>query len=128
MGGLTATIDNLTGLSNTDRNNLISALLGSYAATGTSSCTVRSNGRGTFNYPNHSGLVNVLLGLLGLPSGPPDPRVFYLVSHNQGYFHKTNNAGLGRGGPRAGAPGGGAAGGGGGGGGAGPASAGAGGN
>jgi len=104
MGGLTSTIDNLTGLSNGDKNNLISALLGSYATTGNSSCTVSSTGRGTFNYPNHSGLVTVLLGLLGLPTGNPDPRVFYLVGPNQGYFLETGYAGLGQFEPQTGAP------------------------
>jgi len=104
MGGLTATIDNLTGLTSSDKNNLVSALLGSYAATGTSSCTVSSNGRGTFNYPNHSGLISTLLGLLGLPTGPPDARVFYLVAPNQGYFLETSYAGLGHFDPQTGAP------------------------
>jgi len=104
MGGLTSTINNLTGLTNTDKNNLVNALLGSYAATGTSSCTVSSIGRGTFNYPNHSGLVSVLLGLLGLPTGPPDARVFYLVAPNQGYFLETSYAGLGHFEPQTGAP------------------------
>ena len=104
MGGLTGTIDNLTGLSNSDKNNLINALLGSYAATGTSSCTVSSTGRGTLNYPNHSGLISALLGLLGLPTGPPDPRVFYLVGPNQGYFLETGYAGLGYFEPQTGAP------------------------
>jgi len=104
MGGLTATIDNLTGLTNSDKNNLVSALLGSYAATGTSSCAVGSNGRGTFNYPGHSGLISILLGLLGLPTGPPDARVFYLVAPNQGYFLETSYAGLGQFEPQTGAP------------------------
>lgn len=104
MGGLTATIDNLTGLTSSDKNNLVNALLGSYAATGTSSCSVSSNGRGTFNYPNHSGLISVLLGLLGLPTGPPDARVFYLVAPNQGYFLETGYAGLGQFEPQTGAP------------------------
>ena len=104
MGGLTSTINNLTGLTNTDKNNLVNALLGSYAAMGTSSCTVSSIGRGTFNYPNHSGLVSVLLGLLGLPTGPPDARVFYLVAPNQGYFLETSYAGLGHFEPQTGAP------------------------
>jgi len=103
-GGLTSTVDNLTGLSNSDKNNLISALLGSYGATGTSSCTVSSSGRGTFNYPNHSGLISVLLGLLGLPTGPPDARVFYLVAPNQGYFLEMSYAGLGHFEPQTGAP------------------------
>ena len=104
MGGLTATVDNLTGLTSSDKNNLVSALLGSYAATGTSSCTVSSNGRGTFNYPAHSGLISVLLGLLGLPTGPPDARVFYLVAPNQGYFLETSYAGLGQFETQTGAP------------------------
>src|SRR6185503_4425570 len=104
MGGLTSTIDGLTGLTNGDKNNLISALLGSYASTGTSSCTVSSNGRGTLNYPNHSGLVSFLLGLLGLPTGTPDPRIFYLVGPNQGYFLETGYAGLGQFEPQTGAP------------------------
>ena len=104
MGGLTGTIDNLTGLTNSDKNNLINALLGSYAATGTSACTVSSNGRGTFHYPNHSGLISVLLGLLGLPTGPPDARVVYLVAPNQGYFLETSYAGLGQFEPQTGAP------------------------
>ena len=104
MGGLTATIDNLTGLTSGDKNNLINALLGSYAATGTSSCTVSSTGRGTLNYPGHSGLISILLGLLGLPTGPPDARVFYLVAPNQGYFLETSYAGLGQFEPQTGAP------------------------
>lgn len=103
-GGLTATVNNLTGLTSSDKNNLINALLGSYSATGTSSCTVSSNGRGTFNYPAHSGLISVLLGLLGLPTGPPDARVFYLVAPNQGYFLETGYAGLGQFEPQTGAP------------------------
>ena len=103
-GGLTATVNNLTGLTTSDKNNLINALLGSYSATGTSSCTVSSNGRGTFNYPAHSGLISVLLGLLGLPTGPPDARVFYLVAPNQGYFLETGYAGLGQFEPQTGAP------------------------
>ncbi len=104
MGGLTATVDNLTGLTSSDKNNLVNALLGSYAATGTSSCTVGSNGRGSFNYPAHSGLISALLGLLGLPTGPPDARVFYLVAPNQGYFLETGYAGLGQFEPQTGAP------------------------
>ena len=103
-GGLTATVNNLTGLTSSEKNNLINALLGSYSATGTSSCTVSSNGRGTFNYPAHSGLISVLLGLLGLPTGPPDARVFYLVAPNHGYFLETSYAGLGQFEPQTGAP------------------------
>ena len=94
-GGVTSLVDNLTGLSNSNKSNLLEALLGSYGATGTSSCTVSSTGRGTFAYPNHSGLISILLGLLGLPTGPPDARIVYLVAPNRGYFLETGYAGLG---------------------------------
>jgi hypothetical protein len=46
----------------------------------------------------------VLLGLLGLPTGPPDARVFYLTAPNQGYFLETSYAGLGHFEPQTGAP------------------------
>jgi hypothetical protein len=94
-GGVTSLVDNLTGLSNSNKNNLLQALLGSYGATGTSACTVSSNGRGVFSYPNHSSLISILLGLLGLPTGAPDARVVYLVSPDHGYFLETGYAGLG---------------------------------
>ena len=103
-GGLTSLVDNLTGLSGSDKSNLIEALLGSYGATGTSSCAVSSNGRGALDYPNHSGLISLLLELLGLSSGPPSPRVFYLVSPNHGYFLETGYAGLGQFEAQTGAP------------------------
>ena len=94
-GGVTSLVDSLTGLSNSNKNNLLQALLGSYSATGTSSCTVSATGRGVFDYPNHSGLISILLGLLGLPTGPPDARVVYLTAPNTGYFLETGYAGLG---------------------------------
>jgi hypothetical protein len=103
-GGVTSLVDNLTGLSGTTQTNLIQALLGSYGATGTSACTVGSNGRGTLNYPNHSGLISLLLGLLGLPTGPPSARVFYLVGPNHGYFLESSYAGLGQFEQQTGAP------------------------
>lgn len=103
-GGVTSLIDNLTGLSNSNKNNLLQALLGSYGATGNSSCTVSANGRGVFDYPNHSGLISILLGLLGLPTGPPDARVFYMTGPNEGYFLETGYAGLGHFEAQTGAP------------------------
>ncbi len=103
-GGLTGLVDSLTGLSNSNKNNLLEALLGSYGATGTSSCPISSTGRGTLAYPNHSGSISILLSLLGLPTGPPDARVFYLVSPNNGYFLETGYAGLGQFEPQTGAP------------------------
>ncbi|HTB96593.1 MAG TPA: putative Ig domain-containing protein [Terracidiphilus sp.] len=102
--GVTSLVDNLTGLSSSDKSNLIEALLGSYASTGTSTCSVSGNGRGSLDYPNHSGLISILLGLLGLPTGPPSARVFYLVSPNQGYFLETSYAGLGHFEAQTGAP------------------------
>lgn len=103
-GGLTSLIDNLTGLSGATKNNLLSALLGSYQATGSSSCTVSGDGRGVLDYPNHSSLISILLGLLGLPTGPPSARVVYLVAPNRGYFLETSYAGLGQIEPQTGAP------------------------
>jgi len=103
-GGMTSLVDNLTGLSNSNKNNLLQALLGSYSATGSSSCTVSANGRGVFEYPNHSSLISILLGLLGLPTGPPDARVFYLTGPDEGYFLETGYAGLGHFEAQTGAP------------------------
>lgn len=103
-GGLTSLVDSLSGLSSGTKSNLITALLGSYGATGTSGCTVSSNGRGTLNYPAPTSLVSLLLQLLGLPSGAPDPRVFYLVGPDKGYFLETGYAGLGQFEPQTGAP------------------------
>lgn len=103
-GGLTSLVNNLSGVSNPNKANLLNALLGSYGATGSSSCSVSSTGRARFNYPNHSGLVSFLLGLLGLPTGPPDARVVYLVGPNRGYFLETGYAGLGYLEPQSGAP------------------------
>jgi hypothetical protein len=103
-GGTTSLVDSISTLGTTDQNNLIQALLGSYDATGTSSCTVSSDGRGTLNYPDHSSLISLLLQLLGLPTGPPSPRVFYLVAPNEGYFLETGYAGLGQFEPQTGSP------------------------
>ena len=104
IGGLPSLINSLSSLSLTQRSNLLQALLGSYGATGSSSCTVSANGRGVLDYPNHSGLISTLLGLLGLPTGPPDPRVIYLTAPNQGYFLETGYAGLGHFEAQTGAP------------------------
>jgi hypothetical protein len=101
-GGLTSLVDSLTGLAN--GNTLLEALLGSATTTGTSTCEVNSNGRGVLNYPQPASLVSTLLGLLGLSSGPPPPRVFYLIAPNQGYFLETSYAGLGQFEAQTGAP------------------------
>jgi large repetitive protein len=103
-GGTTSLVDSLTSLGVTNQNNLIQALVGTYDATGTSSCTVSSDGRGTLDYPDHSSVITLLLQLLGLPTGPPSPRVFYLVAPNDGYFLETGYAGLGQFEPQTGAP------------------------
>lgn len=103
-GGMTSLIDNLTGLSGLTKSNLLTALLGSYQATGSSTCTVSSNGRGTLNYPQPPLSISTLLGLLGLPTGAPAPRVFYLVSPGSGYFIETGYAGLGQFAQQTGAP------------------------
>jgi hypothetical protein len=103
-GGLTSLVGSLTSLGNTNQNNLLGALLGSYGATGKSACAVSSNGRGKLDYPNHPSLVSLLLQVLGLPAGPPSARVFYLTSPGTGYFLETGYAGLGQFEAQSGAP------------------------
>jgi hypothetical protein len=100
--GLTSLVDNLTGIAN--KTTLLQALLGEYEATGNSSCTVSSIGRGVLDYPLPPSAISTLLETLGLPTGPPAPRVFYLVSPNKGYFLETGYAGLGNFEPQTGSP------------------------
>ncbi len=92
--GLTGLVNGLTGLGSS--SNILNAVLGTYQSTGTSVCTVGSNGRGLLNYPNPGTLLTLLLQSLHLPSGPPAPRAFYLISPDNGYFLETGYAGLGR--------------------------------
>nr|WP_269744712.1 putative Ig domain-containing protein [Granulicella tundricola] len=92
-GGLTQLANGLTGLGS--GVPILNALLGSYASTGNSACTVAGNGRVVLNYPAPSGLLPGILALLGLPDVPPPARVAYLASPNQGYFLETGYAGLG---------------------------------
>jgi hypothetical protein len=92
--GLTGLVNGLTGLGY--GTAILNALLGTYQSTGNSVCTVASNGRGLLNYPNPDTLLTLLLESLGLSSGPPAPRAFYLISPNSGYFLETGYAGLGR--------------------------------
>jgi len=94
VAGLTGLVNGLTGLG--FGNTILNALLGTYQSTGTSVCTVASSGRGVLNYPNPDTLLTLLLETLGLSTGPPPPREFYLVSPNNGYFLETGYAGLGR--------------------------------
>jgi hypothetical protein len=94
VGGLTGLVNQLTGLGS--NATILNALLGTYQSTGTSTCTVAANGRGVLNYPNPDTLLEELLALLGLSTGPPAPREFYLISPNSGYFLETGYAGLGR--------------------------------
>jgi|GEM_PF-710047 len=72
----------------------VQAILGRNASTGTADCTVGLNGRGVLAYPAPGGLLTPVLALLGL-NNPPDPRIFYLVSPNQGYFLESSYAGIG---------------------------------
>jgi hypothetical protein len=86
-GGVTALVTQLTGLggSATGLTNLLAA----YDQTGTTTCPVAVNGRGTLQYPEPS--------LLGIPLfTAPAPRVFYLSSPNAGYFLETGYAGVGK--------------------------------
>ncbi len=89
VGGTAGLINRLTGLGGLVPIPVVTDLLGTYAATGNSSCQVAGNGRVLYNYPQQT-------GLLGLPVGtPPPPRAVYLVSPNAGYFLETGYAGLG---------------------------------
>ncbi|MGI4828598.1 MAG: hypothetical protein ACRYFU_10485, partial [Janthinobacterium lividum] len=64
-------------------------LLAPYKQTGTTTCAVTSNGRGTLVYPEPSPL--------GVPlMVAPAPRVFYLSSPNNGYFLETSYAAVGQ--------------------------------
>jgi hypothetical protein len=102
VAGLTGLVNGLTGLG---LSAIIqNALLGTYQSTGTSTCTVASNGRGVLNYPKPDALLSNLLLLLGLSTAPPAPREFYLISPDSGYFLETGYAGLGRFEPQSGNP------------------------
>jgi large repetitive protein len=102
VAGLTGLVNQLTGLGSSSA--LLNALLGTYQSTGTSVCTVASSGRGVLEYPNPDTLLTLLLQSLGLSTGPPAPREFYLVSPSSGYFLETGYAGLGRFEPQTGTP------------------------
>jgi large repetitive protein len=94
VAGLTGLVNKLTGLGG--KTTLLNALLGTYQSTGTSACTVAANGRGVLNYPAPNTVLSELLALLGLSTGPPPPREFYLISPDSGYFLETGYAGLGK--------------------------------
>jgi large repetitive protein len=100
--GVTGLVNGLTGLGS--GSSVLNALLGTYQSTGTSVCTVADTGRGVLNYPNPSGVLTVVLQLLGLSTAPPPAREFYLISPNNGYFLETGYAGLGRFEPQSGTP------------------------
>ncbi|WP_446744206.1 beta strand repeat-containing protein [Silvibacterium acidisoli] len=91
--GLTALVDNLTGISGS--NTLLQALLGNSTATGTSTCQIATNGRSELNYPQPPNLISALLAILGLPTGAPAPRIVYLTDYGTGYFLESGYAGLG---------------------------------
>jgi len=102
VAGLTGLVDGLTGLGSS--LTIKNALLGTYQSTGTSTCTVAANGRGVLNYPDPDPVLAGLLAFLGLSTGPPAPREFYLISPDSGYFLETGYAGLGRFEPQTGTP------------------------
>ena len=102
VAGVTSLVNGLTGLGS--GSNILNALLGTYQSTGNSVCTVAASGRGVLNYPPPTGLLAITLQLLGLSTGPPPPREFYLISPNSGYFLETGYAGLGRFEPQTGTP------------------------
>jgi large repetitive protein len=102
VAGVTGLVNKLTGLGG--KTTLLNALLGTYQSTGTSACTAAANGRGVLNYPAPNTVLSELLALLGLSTGPPPPREFYLISPDSGYFLETGYAGLGKFEPQSGAP------------------------
>jgi hypothetical protein len=102
VAGLTGLVNGLSGFGGLA--TVQNALLGTYQSTGNSACTVAANGRGVLDYPNPGGLLSGVLALLGLPTNPPAPREFYLISPNSGYFLETGYAGLGRFEPQTGSP------------------------
>jgi hypothetical protein len=78
--GLNGLVGNLSGLL---------GLVGSYEATGSSSCSVAQNGRAILNYAPGASILGILI------SPVPAPRIVYLTSPNAGYFLETSYAGLG---------------------------------
>ena len=87
VGGVTSLLSGLTGILGSATG--LSSLLGETAYTGSTTCTVASNGRAILQYPVPT--------LLGIPLfSAPAPRVLYLTSPNTGYFLETGYAGLGK--------------------------------
>ncbi|MGI4758664.1 MAG: beta strand repeat-containing protein, partial [Janthinobacterium lividum] len=95
VGGTTGLVNTLTGLGGSVPVGTVSALLGTYATTGNSTCAVQGNGRAVFNYHAPSGLLATTIALLGLGGTTPAPRVVYLTSPDAGYFLETGYAALG---------------------------------
>lgn len=99
QGGTTALINGLSGQGS--GSQVLNALLGTYASTGNSDCTVGANGRAVINYPIPTNIITGLPPVIGLPPvvapslTPPAPRVAYLTDTNAGYFLETGYAGLG---------------------------------
>jgi hypothetical protein len=102
VGGNSGLVNGLTGIGS--GAPILNALAGTYQSTGNSACTVAANGRGILNYPPPNAQLTTTLTLLGLPTTPPPPRVFYLFAPTQGYFLETGYAGLGEFDPQTGAP------------------------
>ncbi len=95
QGGVTGLINTLTGLGSVA--STLQGVFGSYTQTGTSACTVATQGREVLNY---------VAPLVSLPAvgSTPAPRVAYLYAPNQGFFLETGYAGLGRLEQQSGAP------------------------
>jgi hypothetical protein len=102
VGGNSGLVNGLTGIGS--GAPILNALAGTYQSTGNSACTVAANGRGILNYPPPNAQLTTTLTMLGLPTTPPSPRVFYLFAPTQGYFLETGYAGLGEFDPQTGAP------------------------
>jgi hypothetical protein len=94
--GTTSLLNELTGVAGSQLG--LESVLGTYTATGSTTCPVAANGRGVLAYPPTLNLLGIQL----LPA--PDPRVFYLSSPNSGYFLETGYAAVGRMEAQTGAP------------------------
>ncbi len=100
-GGVNSLVTGLTGGLTTlvGGTQTVGALLGTYASKGAVTCQVAASGRGTLTYPVPDSLLSNLLSLLtfgAIQAQAPAPRIFYLISPNNGYFMETGYPGLGR--------------------------------
>jgi hypothetical protein len=104
-GGVNTLVNKVTGTLGGLLGPLVTALLGTSDSIGTSTCTITSNGRGSYAYPPADGILSGVLALLGVGNPTTNvPRIFYLTGPGKGYFLETGYAGLGYLEPQTGGP------------------------